>query len=37
MQNKASEVVLAAALDLTYRITKPFTNSHYYTELRGIS
>ncbi len=28
---------LATALDMTYQITRPFTNKKYYEEMRGIA
>jgi hypothetical protein len=37
LQKGASSLALGTALDLTYEITKPFTNKKYYEEMRGIA
>ena len=37
MKAGVSNFAIAAALDLNYQITKPFTNKNYYEEMRGIS
>lgn len=37
LQKGASNFAAGAALDLTYQITRPFTNKNYYEEMRGIA
>jgi len=37
LRHATSNFAAGAALDLTYEITKPFTNKRYYEEMRGLS
>lgn len=37
LQKGTSSLALGTALDLTYEITRPFTNKKYYQEMRGIA
>ena len=37
LKQGASNFAIGAALDLTYEITRPYTDKHYYEEMRGIS
>lgn len=37
LKNFVGEKVINLALDLTYYATKPYTNSKYYSEIKGIS
>ena len=37
LQKGVSNFAIGAALDLTYEITRPFTNKNYYEEMRGIA
>jgi isopenicillin-N N-acyltransferase-like protein len=36
-QALVADMAIGAALDLTYYVTKPFTNKKYYQEMKGIS
>lgn len=37
LQLPVTNAFLETALDMTYEITKPFTNKKYYEEMRGIA
>jgi hypothetical protein len=37
LKKPTSTLFISAALDLTYEITRPFTNRKYYEEMRGIA